>query len=112
PVVATLHIVLTRPDQFDGSTAQALGDYGCFTLDVRIRRRSPPESSSGQFGVKRYLLRFQAQHFGDCHAVYSLKLRAGPYLGAIAIKSYGGIQWLHGGVRKIREFVFGHHAIA
>src|SRR5437588_2420439 len=87
PVVAALHIVLTRPDQFDRSAAQTLGDHGCFTLDVRVRRGAPAEPASGQFGMKRYLLQFQAQHFSDCHTINRLKLRASPYLGAITIKS-------------------------
>ena len=111
-IVAALHVVFAGPDEFHRSPGKTLRDRGCLTLDVRVRRRSSPESAAGHLRVKGDLIRFQTQDLGDRHLVHSLELRTGPYFRAIAVIPDGGVQGLHRAVSKIRELVFGNYPIA
>src|SRR5436305_13373676 len=86
-IVAALHIVFARPDQFDRSAAQTLRNRRSFTLNVRIGSSTPAEPAACHLGVKRHLLWLQPKHFGNRHLIDCLKLRAGPNLGAIPIES-------------------------
>ena len=49
---------------------------------------------------------------GDGSLVDRLKLRSGPRFRPVAIEAHGGVQGLHGTVREVGEFVFGHEPIA
>src|SRR5262249_54654039 len=44
-VVAALHVILARPDEFYGCPGDAPGDLGGFALDVRIGGSAPAEAS-------------------------------------------------------------------
>jgi len=57
-VVAALHVIFARPDELDGSPAQAFRDHRCFALHVRITYGTSAEAAASHFGMKSYLLRF------------------------------------------------------
>src|SRR5712692_2768865 len=110
-IVAALHVVFARPDELHRSSSKTLRYRGCFTLDVRVRHCSSPESSTGHLRVKRDLIGFQTKDFSDRRLVESLELRTCPHLRTIAIKPDGCIQRFHRAVSKIWELVFGNYPI-
>ena len=110
-IVAALHVVFAGPDELHRSSGKTLRDCGCFTLDVRVRHCSSPESSTGHLRVECDLVRFQSKDFSDRRLVESLELRTCPHLRAIAIKPDGCIQRFHRAVSKIGELVFGNYPI-
>jgi hypothetical protein len=54
----------------------------------------------------------QPQDFRDCRLIDGLELRASPHFSAVAVKTDGRIQWLHGTMGQVREVILRHHAIA
>src|SRR5258708_498122 len=110
-IVAALHVVFAGPNELHRSSSKTLRDRGCFTLDVRVRHCSSPESSASHLCVECDLVRFQSKDFSDRRLVESLELRTGPHFSAIAIKPDGCIQRFHRAVSKIWELVFGNYPI-
>src|SRR6266404_4063773 len=57
-IVATLHVIFARPDELDGSSAQAFRDHRCFALHMRITYGTSAETATSHLGMKSYLIRF------------------------------------------------------
>jgi hypothetical protein len=111
PIVAALHIVLACPHQFDWDARHALGDGGCFARDVRIEGRASAEAAARVFGVECDLFRLQSQNLADGDLIQRLRLRRNPGLGAVAIKSDGGVQRLHRRMSEIGKRELGNDPI-
>src|SRR5437016_2333808 len=56
-IVATAHIILTRPDELYWSVAETFRDYRRFARHMRINYGAPAETAARIFSVESYLFR-------------------------------------------------------
>src|SRR5581483_6340581 len=110
-IIAALHIIFARPDQFHWRATQPLGNRCSFALDMRIGSSAATKASARHLGVERDLLWFQAKDCGNRQLIDGLKLRPSPNLSAITIELNRGVQRLHRRVGKEGEFIFSRNPI-
>src|SRR5207302_11149179 len=83
PIVAAVHVVFARPDDFDGGPGY-LCDVNGFHHEVRMRIRAPAESSAEECGVDLCLLQRQSGDLRGVRPIHRLELRARPDLARIS----------------------------